>query len=148
MRGKGLTLINVLFPLAGIGLMVFYEACDTSCAYLQGTFAGVDLKVVGVVFMAALLALIPFSSSRFSIPAGHLRTMMLAGALGGETLLVRFQIVHEQFCPFCLAFGVCVVCLFAANFSRMNKLLVGIAFLAGIGAFLLFFKGSVIPLYT
>jgi hypothetical protein len=148
MRGKGLSLLNVLFPLAGIGLMVFYEACDTSCAYLQGTLAGVDLKVVGVVFMAALLALIPFGSSRFSTPAGHLRTMMLAGALGGETLLVRFQIVHETFCPFCLAFGVCVVCLFVANFSRMNKLLMWMAFLAGIGAFFLLFKGSVIPLYT
>ena len=71
MRGEGLSLINVLFPLAGIGLMVFYEACDTSCAYLQGTFAGVDLKVFGVVFMDALLALIAFDSSRFSIPAGH-----------------------------------------------------------------------------
>ena len=148
MRGKGLSLLNVLFPLAGIGLMVFYEACDTSCAYLQGTLAGVDLKVVGVVFMAALLALIPFGSSRFSTPTSHLRTMMLAGALGGETLLVRFQIVHETFCPFCLAFGVCVVCLFVANFSRMNKLLMWMAFLAGIGAFFLLFKGSVIPLYT
>jgi len=129
-------------------LMAFYEVCDTSCSYLQGTFAGIDLKVIGMLFMAVLLVLIPFISSRFSMWAGHLRTMMLAGALGGEMLLVRFQIVHETYCPFCLAFGFCVLALFAANAPRMNRWLALIAFLAGIGAFALFFNGSVIPLYS
>ena len=29
--------------------MVFYEVCDTSCSSLQGTFLGVDLKLIGIL---------------------------------------------------------------------------------------------------
>jgi hypothetical protein len=73
--------------------------------------------------------------------------MMLSGALGGEVLLVRFQIVHDIYCPFCLAFGLCIVVLCAANFMKMNKYLALGAFLVGVAAFALFFEGSVLPLY-
>jgi hypothetical protein len=73
--------------------------------------------------------------------------MLLSGALGGEILLVRFQVVHDTYCPFCLAFGSCILVLFAANFTKMNKYLALGAFLAGIAAFALFFEGSVLPLY-
>jgi hypothetical protein len=62
-------------------------------------------------------------------------------------LLVRFQIVHETYCPFCLAFGLCIVILFAANFHRMNRYLALFALFAGVGAFALLFKGSALPLY-
>jgi hypothetical protein len=72
--------------------------------------------------------------------------MMLAGAVGGEMLLVRFQIVNDTYCPFCLVFGLCVLALFAVNFPRMNKHLSLVAFCAGIGAFALFFQGSILPL--
>ncbi len=41
----------------------------------------------------------------------------------------------------------CVLVLFAANFIRMNKHLALGSFLAGIGAFALFFEGSALPLY-
>jgi hypothetical protein len=86
-------------------------------------------------------------ASRYPTSVNHLRTMTLYGALGGEVLLVRFQIVHDIYCPFCLAFGLCVVALFAANFTKMNKYLALGAFLAGIAAFALFFKGSLLTLY-
>lgn len=137
----------MLFPIIGIGLMVFYEVCETSCSYLQGTFAGVDLKYIGIFFMAALLAVsLPFAS-RYETPVNHLRTMMLAGALGGEILLVHFQIVHETYCPFCVAFGLCILILFTSNIGKMNKYLAAGSFVAGVSAFWLFFEGSVLPLY-
>jgi hypothetical protein len=44
-------------------------------------------------------------------------------------------------------FGLCLLILFAVNVRSMNKYLAGACFLAGIGAFVLFFKGSVLPLY-
>jgi hypothetical protein len=144
---KGLTLINIVFPLIGMGLMIFYEICDTSCSSLRGTFMGVDLKIIGVLFTAALLAMSLPPVSRYPLPVDRLRTIMLSAAVGGEVLLVRFQIVYETYCPFCLAFGLCVLILFAANFPRMNKILAAAFFLAGIGAFWLFFDGSVLPLY-
>jgi hypothetical protein len=140
-------IVNLVFPLIGIGLMIFYEVCDTSCSYLQGTFLDIDLKIIGIPFMAILLAAALPPVSRYPVPVNLLRTGMLSAALGGEILLVRFQIVQDTYCPFCLAFGMCVLTLFAVNFSRMNKYLALGSFLAGIVAFALFFKGSVLPLY-
>jgi uncharacterized membrane protein len=144
---KILKIVGIVFPVIGIGLMVFYQICDTSCSYLQGTLLGVDLKIIGILFMAVLLALALPPLSRYRVPVDFLRTGMLSAAVGGEVLLVRFQIAQETYCPFCLAFGVCVLALFAAYFSRMNKLLALGSFIVGVGAFALFFEGSVQPLY-
>jgi len=146
-RTKVLKIINAVFPVIGIGLMIFYEVCDTSCSSLQGTFFSLDLKVIGILYMAVLLALTLPPATRYATSVNYLRTMLLSGALGSEILLVRFQIVHDTYCPFCLAFGFCIVALFTANFIQMNKYLALGAFLAGIAVFSLFFKGSVLPLY-
>jgi len=147
MRDRVLKAINILFPIIGIGVMVFYDVCDTACSSLQGTFLGLDLKVIGILFMAALLVLALIAVSRWKASLGHLRTLMLSGALGGEVMLVRFQIVHDTYCPLCLVFGTCVLILFASNYTQMNRYLAWGAFLAGIAAFALFFEGSVLPLY-
>jgi len=147
-RDKVLTIINAIFPVIGVGLMIAYGVCDTSCSSLRGTFLSVDLKMIGILYMAVLFVLTLPPVSRYATSVNYLRTMMLSGALGGEILLVRFQIIHEIYCPFCLAFGLCIVALFAANFTKMNKYLALGAFLVGIAAFALFFKGSVLPLYN
>lgn len=144
---RALKIINIIFPIIGIGVMVFYDACSTGCSALQGTFLGLDLKVIGILFMAVLLVLVLLPASRRAVPVGHLRTLMLSGALGGEVMLVRFQIVHDTYCPFCLVFGTCVLILFVLNYAQMNRYLAWGAFLAGIAAFALFFQGSVLPLY-
>ena len=147
-RDRILKIINAVFPAVGVGLMIAYGVCDTSCSSLQGTFLGVDLKVAGILYMAVLFVLALPPAFRYAASVNRLRTMMLAGGLGGEVLLLRFQIVHDIYCPFCLAFGLCVVALFVANFMKMNKYLALSAFLTGIAAFALFFKGSVLPLYN
>ena len=141
-------IINIILPAIGIGLMIFYEVCDTSCSYLQGTFAGVDLKYIGIVFMAALLAISLPPASRYETPVNHLRTMLLAGALGGEILLIHFQIVHETYCPFCIAFGLCILILFTSNIGKMNKYIAAGSLVVGVVVFWLFFDGSVLPLYS
>ena len=139
--------VNISLPLIGLGVVIFYQLCDTACSALQGALLGVDLKVLGILFMTVLLAIVPLQSSRFSSLAGHLRTVLLAGALGGEVMLVRFQIMQETYCPFCLAFGLCIVLLFAAHLPRMNGYAAIVAFLAGVGVFVIGFTGSVLPLY-
>ena len=139
--------MNIAIPVIAILLLIFYEVCDTSCSSLRGTFLGIDLKIVGILFMFALLAMLPLDKTRLSLPIAHLRTMMLAGAVGGEVILVHFQIANDTYCPLCLAFGLCVLVLFAVHFPRMHKYLAPAAFVAGIGAFWLFFKGSLLPLY-
>ena len=146
-RDQILKIINVVFPITGVGLMIFYGVCDTSCSSLKGTFLGVDLKVIGILYMAVLLVMTLLSVSGWAASAGHLRTMLLSGALGGEILLVRFQVVNDTYCPFCLAFGSCILILFAVNFIEDEQILALGACLAGIAAFALFFEGSVVPLY-
>jgi uncharacterized membrane protein len=138
---------NIILPIAGIALVIYYKLCDTSCAYISGSFLGIDLKYIGILFMAVLLILTIPAVLSCRIPVDHLRTMMLSGAMGGEVILFRFQVVHETFCPYCLAFGLCLLILFAVNFRTMNKYLSGASFLAGIAAFALFFRGAVLPLY-
>lgn len=146
-RNRLIQFLNILLPVTGMGLMIYYQICDTSCAYISGSFLGIDLKIIGVLFMAVLLILTIPAVSSHGIPVSHLRTVMLAGAMGGEVILVRFQVVHELFCPYCLAFGLCLLTLFTVNFPRMNRYLALVAFCAGVGAFTLFFEGSVLPLY-
>jgi uncharacterized membrane protein len=140
-------IVNWVVPPVGLGLMVYYNVCDTACSSLQGTFLGLDLKWVGIAFMAALLALNVLEIRHPAAPVQGMRTVMLAGALGGETLLVHFQIVHDTYCPFCLAFVLCILILFAANVRRRYGYAALLAFLAGVAAFALFFQGSVLPLY-
>ena len=92
---KVLKIINAVFPVIGIGLMIFYGVCDTSCSSLQGTFCSVDLKVIGIFYMAVLLALTLPPASPYATSVNHLRTMLLSGALVSEILLVRFQIYYS-----------------------------------------------------
>jgi len=146
-RDRVLKIINVVFPVIGIGLMVFYDVCDTSCSSLQGTFMGLDLKIIGILFMVGLLALTIPLASRWAGFVQCLRVMILSGTLGGETLLVRFQVVNDTYCPFCLAFGSCILILFISNFTKANRYPALGAFLVGIAAFAIFFEGSVAPLY-
>ena len=68
-RDHVLKIINIVFPIAGIGLMVFYEVCDTSCSALRGTFMGLDLKVIGILFMAVPVGVDPAAV----VPLGHFR---------------------------------------------------------------------------
>ncbi len=143
-----LKVLNVFLPIVGIGLVIYYEVCDTACAYISGSLLGMDLSILGIAFMVALLAsaiIPPIASHETAV--NHLRTLLLAGGMGGEVLLVRFQILHEVYCPFCLTFGFCVLALFAVNFSCMNKYLAMGAFFVGMGVFALFFQGSALPLF-
>jgi hypothetical protein len=137
--------LNALLPLIGIGLMLVYEYCDTSCAYLKGTFLGIDLKWVGVIYMAILF----FGAFWHHDTAGplinHARTILISAAVGVELFLIGFQVVKDTYCPFCLAFSVCIFILFGINCSSMNKWIMAASIVAGLLGFTLFFDGQVAP---
>ncbi|MCX5805412.1 MAG: hypothetical protein NT010_04990 [Proteobacteria bacterium] len=141
-------ILNIVLPLAGIAFMLFYEYCNTSCLYLNGTFIGINLKWVGIIYMIVLFA------STFSLwgslaqMAVHFRTVLISAAVGVEFFLISWQIVKGTYCPFCLAFSACIFLLFAANFSLMNKKLVIVSLIVGFAGFALFFEGSLSPVYT
>ncbi len=141
------TILNISVPILGIALEIFYSICDTSCSYLQGSIFGVDLVLVGILFMGALLVLnLPvLARQRFFVDQS--RAVLLSGALGGEVLLLRFQIVNNVYCPYCLAFGALILLLFVLNFRAMNRILAAASFLAGVLLFYFFFEGSTMPLF-
>ena len=49
--------LNVLLPLIGIGIVVFYTVCGGSCSYLKGDILGVNLTYVGIVSAVVLAVL-------------------------------------------------------------------------------------------
>ncbi len=101
---------TLLLALIGIGIMVFYTYCDTACAYLQGNILGVNLQYIGIIFMTGIgfLAAVNKTAAVQSL---------LAAGLGGEIHLVWFQIREDIYCPYCLAFMICVAAAFAVNYQ-------------------------------
>jgi hypothetical protein len=139
--------LNILLPVAGAGIMYFYEYCDTACASIKGTFLGIDLKYAGIMFMAMLLVTAFLTGRSLGNHINSFRTFMISSAVGAEFILIRFQVVNDIYCQYCLAFGACVFILFGGNFMSMNKKLMAASVAVGLVAFMLFFKGQVIPLF-
>lgn len=104
------TMLTMFLAVLGIGLMVFYSWCDTSCSYLKGDIVGIDLKYIGIAYMILVIILGIFKQT------DSLRLFLAAG-IGVEVFLVMFQLRQDVFCPFCLAFGTIVVVMFILNFK-------------------------------
>ena len=134
-------LINIILALVAIGTMVFYSVCTTSCSYLKGNILGVDLKYVGIIYMAALIAL---SATKKDL----LLLILLSAGIGVEIFLVAFQVKNDVYCPFCLTFGVILVLLFLLNMNPGRKWLMAICIALGFLSFLLLFRGSATPNYS
>ncbi len=111
MTRKHKEIITVGLAAAGILTMILYEVCDTSCSYLKGDIFGIDLKWIGIGYMAVIIALALLKQ------AAYLR-MLLASGIGVEIYLVAFQFREDVFCPFCLAFGAIVIAAFILNYEK------------------------------
>ena len=140
-------ILNLVLPLIGICLMLVYEYCDTSCTYLKGSFIGIDLKWLGVIYMAVLFLSAFYFKDFIASAMVYMRTILISAAVGVEFFLIGFQIVKDTYCPFCLAFSVCIFILLGINFTSMNKRLMFISILAGLIGFMFFFEGQVSPTF-
>lgn len=129
---------NLVLPLIGIGLIIYYSLCGLSCAYLKGGVFGIDLTYMGLIFAGLLfvLTLLKWES---------IRLFLLSAAVGTEVYLVAFQVQQGVYCPYCLLFGVVLIALFVLNFHVSRKLLITISVLLGFLFFLLFFEGFARP---
>jgi len=101
---------TILLAAVGIGIMAYYDYCDTTCSYLKGDIFGIDLKWVGISYMAAVIVLSLFKQTAFV-------RMLLAAGLGVEVHLYAFQIQNNVYCPFCLAFSVMLMLSFLLNYE-------------------------------
>jgi hypothetical protein len=103
--------LTILLAVAGIGIMLFYTVCDTSCTYLQGDIFGIDLQYIGIGYMLGIIILAAFRQTAYV-------RALLASGIGVEAYLVAFQFQEEVFCPFCLAFAFIIVVAFILNHER------------------------------
>ncbi len=134
-------IINIVLPLVGLGVIIFYNFCGSSCAYVKGDFFGIDLKYLGIIYAVLLLALTVLKRDVLHMAA-------LSAGIGMEVNLVAFQVRNGVYCPYCLIFAGIVVLLFLFNFRRSRAILAGCAVVLGFLVFLLFFKGSATPAYA
>lgn len=158
--------ITILLSLAGIGIMAYYNHCDTACSYLKGDIWGIDLKWIGMAYMSAVIIFAFFKQKSF------VRALLAAG-LGVEVHLYVFQVQNNVYCPFCLAFSVMLILSFIINYEistawyrrrsrmwlyflgeadfpmfRIQKLPLLLFSLLGYLTILLTFSGSVTPAYA
>ncbi|MGA2781763.1 MAG: thioredoxin domain-containing protein [Smithella sp.] len=103
-------LMTIALSLIGIGIMAYYDYCDTACSYLKGDIWGIDLKWVGIAYMAAIIAFAAFKQTSF------VRALLAAG-LGVEVHLYAFQVQNDVYCPFCLAFSIMLILSFIINYE-------------------------------
>lgn len=97
--------------MMGIGLMVFYSICESSCSYLRGDIFTIDLKYIGISLMIAIIILTICKQIDFI-------RIILAAGIGVEIYLVVFQFRENVFCPFCLAFGTIVIIMNIVNYVK------------------------------
>ena len=137
-RRRALTL---LLALAGIAVTVAYILCLGACSALTGDILGIDLKYLGIFYMAVVFLLAWLRKPLLCL-------LLLAFGAGGELFLIGYQVQSGVYCPFCLAFGATVLIALAVNFDRNRRALTALAAAAGLLFFLLFFSGSTTPLYA
>ena len=104
-------LLTIILAGIGIGTIWYYLQCSDSCAYLKGGIFGIDLKYIGIPFMAFVV---------IAVLAGWtgLLRIVLAGGIGGEVFLIGYQIYQGIFCPYCLVFAVTLLLAFLVNYRR------------------------------
>lgn len=107
---KSRTVLTILLALAGIGVMVFYDYCGSGCSYLKGDVWGIDLKWVGIAYMAVIIV---YAALRQT----PLVRMLLAAGLGVEAFLYSFQVHNDVYCPFCLLFSLMLIAAFIVNYN-------------------------------
>lgn len=107
----GRSVITIILAAAGIGIMLYYKACETACSYLQGDIFGIDLSYIGIVYM---LMIIIFAAMR-KMP--YVRALLASG-IGVEVYLIAFQFREDVFCPYCLAFASMIIIAFILNHEK------------------------------
>ena len=133
--------LTLLLALIGIAVTLAYVFCLGSCRYLKGDILGIDLKYLGIFYMAVICVLAWLRKS-------FLCLLLLAFGVGGEIFLIGYQINSGVYCPYCIAFAATIFLALAVNFEPHRKALTVLAAAAGLLFFLLFFSGATTPVFA
>jgi thiol:disulfide interchange protein DsbA len=129
--------INITLSLLGIGVVLLYYYCGSSCLYLAGAVWGLDLKIWGIVYFTLLTVFI-------LVRQRGLVCALIAAGLGAEFFLVVYQVLHQTFCPYCLILAGIIGLLFVMNLEKKRWRLTFFCLLCGVVFMTVFFRS--IPL--
>ncbi|MBP1749469.1 MAG: putative rane protein [Deltaproteobacteria bacterium] len=133
-------IVNVALAFIAIGLEIYYSICAGACSYLKGSIFGIDLQYIGIAYMTCLVLI-------SILKRDTLLLCLISAGVGIEFYLIGFQVWHNTYCPYCMAFAVVVFILFVLNFRRDRKLLCIASLVLALILFAIFFKGSLAPVY-
>ncbi len=133
--------INNIFSFVGIAIALLYSICEESCAYLQGFILGLALNYLGIFYMGTLILSNLLKKSLIFL-------FLLSFGIGAELYLLGFQINNGIYCYYCLSFAAIIFLLFLLNFEKSKKIFITISVVLGFILCLVFFKGSVTPVYA
>ena len=105
------SVITIILAATGIGIMLYYKACETACTYLQGDIFGIDLSYIGIVYMLMIIVFAAVSKMPYV-------RALLASGIGVEVYLIAFQFREDVFCPYCLAFASMIIIAFILNHEK------------------------------
>jgi hypothetical protein len=126
---------TLLLALIGIAVTLAYVFCLGSCSYLKGDIMGIDLKYLGIFYMAVICILAWLRKFLLCL-------LLLAFGAGGEIFLIGYQVHSGVYCPYCMAFAATIFLALAVNFESNRKTLTTLTAAAGLLFFSLFFSGA------
>jgi len=135
------TFMSIALACIAVALEIYYSICAGACSYLKGTIFGIGLEYVGIGYMAYIILL-------SILKKDTLLLVLLSAGVGIEFYLIGFQVWHNTYCPYCLAFAAIVFILFVMNFKRDRTMLCVVSTVAALIFFSIFFKGSLAPTYS
>lgn len=133
--------LTIILASIAIGLEYFYITCKTTCSPLKGDIFGIKLEHIGIAYMVVIIG---FSLLR----KNTLLLILLSAGVGIEVYLVGFQIWHNTYCSYCLAFGGIIISQFFINSDWKKKRLIVACMIMALIFFSLVFRGNVRPLYA
>lgn len=132
---------NVMISLAGIAIAFLHIYCTDSCSFLKGSVFGFALDYLGIAYMCVLIV-------SYLARQNLIFLLLLSAGVGAEAYLLGFQVNHNVYCYYCLAFGALLLILFLLNFERSRKTVIAGSLVLGFLLFSIFFEGSVTPAYA
>lgn len=134
-------IVNIVLACLAIALEIYYSICGGACSYLKGSIFGIDLGYVGIAYMACIMAL-------SILKKDILLLVLISAGVGIEFYLIGFQVWHNTYCTYCLAFAAVVFVLFFLNSDRDRKMLSIVSMAFALVLFSIFFNGSLVPSYS
>jgi len=133
--------LNIVLAMLAVAIEIYYSYCGGACSYLSGSLLGIELQYVGIAYMVLIVALSIAKKD-------HLIAVLLTVGIAIEFYLIGFQIKHDTYCYYCIAFGTIIAIMLAFNIRiKYLKTSIVLAIIALI-TFSIFFKGSATPQFT